>query len=317
MGKMFRALLILLIALSTDYAVAVMPSHPENDSQFHILPNGQNILNLRVNSSKLQFQKGSGVSFSTSHKSAYEKLKKESQTQQDHKVQWALMDLDSGEMVSESLDSQRKVFGASTSKVFVAGALLDWNQGQFLRDQMQLAANMIVVSSNTAWTNLQQQLGGGSANLGRERNHDFTQKMGYERTRGFQGYLGDIHGNELTAKETVHFMRDTYQGRYPGSEYLWKLMYTSRTGANRGKKYLPKTLFVGGKTGTYDGTTVDPETGSGRNPDGSAYKVKIRNHLMVFNVKGRQYALAVLANSGQDESAALLAGGLYREYLEP
>jgi hypothetical protein len=36
--------------------------------------------------------------------------------------------------------------------------------------------------------------------------------------------------------------------------------------------------------------------------------------LLVFNIDGRQYALAVLANSGSDESAALMAGGLIREY---
>ena len=84
-------------------------------------------------------------------------------------------------------------------------------------------------------------------------------------------------------------------------------MHTCRTGATRGRKYIPKEIFVGGKTGTYDGPTENPETGKN-------YNVKVRNHLLVFNVQGKQFGLAILANTGSDESAALMAGGLIREY---
>lgn len=84
-------------------------------------------------------------------------------------------------------------------------------------------------------------------------------------------------------------------------------MHACRTGASRGRKYMPSSLYVGGKTGTYDGSTENPETGKN-------YNVAIRNHVLIFNVLGRQYGLVVLANTGSDESAALLAGGLLREY---
>lgn len=84
-------------------------------------------------------------------------------------------------------------------------------------------------------------------------------------------------------------------------------MYTSRTGGLRGKKYIPKSIYVGGKTGTYAGPTENPETGT-------SYNVNMRNHVMVFNINGTQYGLAIFANNGSDESVALLAGGLIREY---
>jgi hypothetical protein len=173
---------------------------------------------------------------------------------------------------------------------------------------------MLVISSNTAWTDLQAQIGDGDSNKGRERILDFTQRMGYERTRGFQGSWKNMHGNELTALETAEYLHDTYKANYPGAEVLWKLMHTCRTGSNRGLKYIPSQIFVGGKTGTYDGPSVDPETGKNQNPNGSAYKVAVRNHMMVFYIEGVQYALTVLADSGSDESAALLAGGLIREF---
>ena len=35
--------------------------------------------------------------------------------------------------------------------------------------------------------------------------------------------------------------------------------------------------------------------------------------VIVFNVGGREYGLSILADTGKDESAAALAGGIYRE----
>jgi hypothetical protein len=161
---------------------------------------------------------------------------------------------------------------------------------------------------------LQSQIGDGSSDKGRERNYAFTQRMGYTKTRGYQGYLGSTHGNELVADEAIETLYDIYRGAFPGAELEWKLMHTCRTGASRGRKYIPSSVYVAGKTGTYDGGTENPETGKTKNPDGSDYTVHIRNHVLSFYIDGHQYGLVVLANSGSDESAALLAGGLIREY---
>lgn len=239
--------------------------------------------------------------------SEYLKLKKDSQENISHAVHWSFMNLDTHEVIAQSKNAGKRIFGASSSKIYVGAALLDKQKGQISNAQIQKMADMIVVSSNTAWTSLQQEVGDGNANKGREYIYNFTQDLGHAETRGFQGYLGDLHGNELLAYETVDFLYDIYTKAFPGAETLWKLMYTSRTGASRGKKYIPKNIFVGGKTGTYAGQTENPETGA-------SYNVNVRNHVMVFNINGVQYGLAVFANNGSDESAALLAGGLIREY---
>jgi hypothetical protein len=196
----------------------------------------------------------------------------------------------------------------------VGATLLNKQNGALSSSQLSLMAKMLVVSDNDAWVELQKQAGDGNSDRGRGNVQAFTQGMGYKRMRGFQGSLGKIHGNELTASETAEFLYDTYQDNYVGAETLWKLMYACRTGANRGRKYFPEVYYIGAKTGTYDGSSIDPETGSSRNPDGSTYRVKIRNHVMTFNANGRQYGLVILSNAGSDELVSVLAGGLLREY---
>lgn len=300
---------IFLFFLST---VAFSATHPGNDPNFLDLPNGKNLRSVKVRGSSLFLSKGSGQSFSSGLRERFETLRRDSKEDPEHPVQWVLMDLDQHQVVEQSASPNRKQFGASVSKIYVAGALLDHFAGAISSSQLQLLADMLVVSSNTAWTDLQRQIGGGDSNLGRERIHQFTQRMGYLRTRGFQGYWGDLHGNELTPMELAEFLYDSYQGRYPGAEVVWKVMHTSRTGGSRAKKYLPSSLYVGGKTGTYDGPTVDPETGLEKGADGKPYRVKVRHQVIVFQANGREYGLAILANTGSDESAALLAGGLFR-----
>ncbi len=283
------------------------------DPNFLVLQDGTDLSQVSVGGVKLTLTRGTGNAFTATEKAKFETLRDETQTAADHPVQWVLMNLDNHQVIDRSYNAERKIFGASTSKIFVSGALLNKQNGTFTNSQLQKLADMIVVSSNTAWTDLQQQIGDGNSDLGRERIHKFTQNLGYVNMRGYQGDWNGMHGNELTATELAEYLYDMYHGKFPGAEVTWKLMHTGRTGNVRAKKYLPNTIFVGGKTGTYDGPTTNPDTGSTTNPDGSAYTVKVRNHAIVFQVNGRQYGLAILANTGKEESAALLAGGLFNE----
>lgn len=282
-------------------------NNPVTDRNFVTLPSGKLLTSISVSGTKLSLSKGTGTTFSAANKAAYLSLKTATQSDPAHKVQWTFMDLDSHRVIAKSLSSGKKLFGASSSKIYVAAALLDRQNGSLSASQLQLMADMLVVSSNTAWTELQSQIGDGSSDKGRERIHKFTQRMGYPLTRGYQGYWGSTHGNELVPDEAAETLYDTYNDKFPGAETLWKLMHTCRTGSSRGRKYIPSSIYVGGKTGTYDGPTENPATGG-------QYNVAIRNHVLVFNVDGKQYGLVVLSNSGSDESAALLAGGLLREY---
>lgn len=299
--------LIATLLFTSLQTFAAMPTNPVTDANFSTLPNGVKLQNIAVSGVRLSLTRGIGTKFTATHQASYEKMKADTLTNPKSKVQWAIMDLDAHRVLGESLNSNRKIFGASSSKIFVGGALMNKQNGAISNSQLQLMANMLVVSSNDAWVNLQSQVGDGNANTGRSRIHNFTQGLGLEKTRGYQGYWGNIHGNELTAAETVEYLHSVYKGDFPGSETLWKVMHACRTGASRGLKYLPRTTYVGGKTGTYDGSTVDPETGAGVN-------VAIRNHVLIFNVDGRQYGLTILSNSGSDEATAILAGGLFREF---
>lgn len=304
----------LSVILLTSSAWSAMPSNPVSDSNFMVLPGGKNLSSIAVKGVKLSLTKGKGGAFGSLQQNSYKALKAATQTDRNHKIQWALMDLDRHVVIAKSASAGRKVFGASSSKIYVAGALAHKQKGILTASQTQLMADMIVVSSNVAWVNLQTQVGGGDANKGRAYIHNLTQGLGYKLTRGFQGTWGTMHGNELVATEIVEYLHDLYKGSFVGAETVWKFMHTCRTGAARGLKYIPTSIFVGAKTGTYDGPTTNPETGSTKNPDGSAYKVLIRNHVMVFNVNGKEYGLAILGNTGSDEAVALLAGGLFQEY---
>lgn len=297
----------LVIASLAGAATAAPLTHPSEDPKFTILPGGQDLLKLSSHGSRLKLEMGSGYAFTDKQQAAYEKLKEATKTIPNYKMQWSLMDLDTHQVIDHSLSSNMKIFGASSSKIFVGGVLLNKQNGTLTKSQIQLMADMLVPSDNNAWKELQRQIGDGVDDRGRERIHNFTQKMGYLRMRGFQGNWGKIHGNELTADETTDYLYDIYQQNFVGAETLWKYMHTCRTGALRARKYLPKDVYVGAKTGSYDGESIDPETG---NPT----TVDVFNHVVTFKVDGKQYGLTILANTGVEELTALMAGGLFREY---
>ncbi len=292
--------------LAPAMAAALMPTNPVTDRDFMRLPDGTNLSDIKVSGVKLSLSKGQGGTFGPAARTAYQNIKNDSMNNPASKVQWVLMDLDGHQVIAKSLRSSRRMFGASVAKVYVASTLVDQRDGRLSKSQLQLMSDMLVVSSNTAWTELQKQIGEGDADMGREVIFRFTEAMGYHDTRGWQGSWGSRHGNELTAADLAELMHDTYKGRYAGAETFWKLMHTCRTGSTRARKYIPSSIFVGAKTGTYDGPTTI---------DGVGVNVKVRNHIIVFNHRGHEYALTMLADTGSDETTAVLAGGLLREYL--
>ncbi len=261
---------------------------------------------------------GLDLPFRSQQCAAYSRLKNDTQNTSS-KVQWSLRDLDSGlEVASSGGNSQRRFFGASTSKMFVAAALLEEMKGKLTSWQRVRLDAMIISSSNTAWTELQVELGRlrrtrglcSSADsdwtCGQRGVASFTNRRGYKNTRGYSGNLLGVHGNELNARETSRFLMDTYKDRYPGARVLWNAMERYRTGNQKGNKYLPSRVFVGGKTGTYSGPSE---------VNGVKTHVNARNIAMFFKGKdGRQYGLTVLSDDGRDETVALLAGGVAREY---
>jgi hypothetical protein len=252
--------------------------------------------------------KGEGKDFGEEQRRRYCRLK------QARKIQWVLNDLETGKIISRSNNADECYFGASVAKLFVAAALLNKQNGQFDPNQLALLVRMIVVSSNSAWKELQRQTGDdGTDDSGRRAVDAFVRLMGYTDTKGFQGWWQKkdgtrIHGNELNTAELAKFLYDTYHRHYPGAEVLWEIMQATTTGRHRINKYTPKTIFVGGKTGTYDGPNVSPATVKHKS-------IRARNHVATLKIGNDIYGLSILSNTGSGEDVAVLSGGLMREFL--
>jgi hypothetical protein len=280
------------------------------DDAFFTLENGTNlrIFGGKTISHLLVRKRGEGQHFGKKQRQRYCQLK------QARNIQWALNDLETGEIISRSANADEVYFGASAAKIFVAAALLNKQNGHFDRDQLTLLVKMIVVSSNTAWKELQRQTGDdGTDDSGRAAVDAFIQSMGYTNTKGFQGWWNKkdgtrIHGNELNSMELVKFIHDTYHRHYKGAEVLWEIMQATATGRRRINKYTPQNIFIGGKTGTYDGPNASPATVKLKS-------IRARNHVVNLKIGNKIYGLAILSNTGSGEDVAVLGGGLMREYL--
>ncbi len=306
----FCITLSLYITLLLPFSSIAADNPVEDDEQFFTLLNGTNLRSFGGPEVRqlLSRQQGKGVAFTENQEKLYCRLKKNDQ------VQWCLSDLETGNVISNSPNAGEVFFGASASKIFVAAALLDKQNGEISKKQLILMTRMIVRSNNPAWRELQRQVGtDGSDDAGRQAVHAFIEKMGYENLRAFQGWMtrpdgSRMHGNELNSLDVARFLFDTYHNRYPGAEILWKIMHATRTGSKKIDKYTPSSIYIAGKTGTYHGPNESKATIKHA-------AIKARNHIAVFNSNGKNYSLTILSNTGKDEDVAVLGGGLMREYL--
>ena len=303
---------LILLAVISLRPVHVWAAEQDRESgqDFFILENGVNLRQIGGSYvDKMLIRKtGQGNVFGPKQKTHYCKLKKAAN------IQWVLNDLENGKIISRSANADEPYFGASVAKIFVAAALLHKQKGDFTPDQLKLMVRMIVVSSNTAWKALQRQTGvDGTDDSGRAAVNAFVQSMGYTNTRGFQGWWRQkdgtrIHGNELNTAELARFIFDTYHRKYEGAEVLWEIMQATATGRSRIDKYTPKNVFIGGKTGTYDGPNSSPDTIKHK-------KIRARNHVVSLRIGSKIYGLSILSNTGSAEDVAVLGGGLMREFL--
>ena len=276
---------------------------------FFILDNGKDLRKLADPDAGqlLTPVRGEGTKFGAEEVQKYCKLKNSSQ------VQWTVNDLQTGEIISQSPNAREAFFGASSSKIFVAAALLNKQCGKLDKKQLDLMIKMIVKSDNAAWRELQREAGEGSDDSGRQCVNEFVQQIGCKNTRGFQGWLcmedgTKIHGNELNTMALSRFLYSTYHRDYPGAEILWKIMHATKTGRQKINKYTPREIYIGGKTGTYDGPNESPETIHFKN-------IRARNHVAILKIDDKYYGISILTNTGSSWDVAVLGGGLMREFL--
>ena len=272
------------------------------------LPNGTDLRSLTVRGKKLKLERGEGHAFTSSDRARYHALKAIGQRQKNARIQWALMNLDNEEIIHKSRQPALNFYGASVSKIYIGAGILHKQKGKLSKGQLQELADMVVVSSNRAWGSLQRQTGNGSERKGQEYIQQFTKKLGHKNAIAFRGWMDRLHGNEVSARDMVQLLADTYKQRFEGAETLWKVMHATRTGKTKGLKYLPKSMNVGGKTGTYRGYTVHPQT---QKP----YRANVHHHAMIFKHDGTQYGLVVMTDQSTNEEVALLTAGVVQESL--
>lgn len=300
----------LILVFFTSFLLSNSAVAEVNDEQFFTLSSGLNLRTFGGTEVRdlLSRRKGVGSNFGQKQKQQYCRLKENAE------IQWSLADLETGKNISSSSNAGAAFFGASASKIFVAAALLNKQDGEISKKQLVLMSRMIVRSDNNSWKELQRQAGtGDDDNSGRQAVQSFIEKMGYENLRAFQGWMTSsdgsrLHGNELNSQAVTAFLYDTYHKNYPGAEILWKIMHATRTGSKKIDKYTPQSVFIAGKTGTYHGPNESKET---IDHD----EIKARNHVVIVTIDEKKYSLSILCNTGRDEDVAVLGGGLMREYL--
>lgn len=287
--------LILLFTFSFSL-LALEPS----DYRFYEFSGG-NYLDLKTSNVKNSIQYGSGVLYKSKEKLLFNKTL----SKRSNKLQWDLRDLSNNKSISISSNPNKLFYGASLSKVFVASAFMNITNEIDYRSRQELN-DLIVKSSNTAWGSLQKKIGQGDDDLGRQGVQSFLNNLCIYNSIGFRGYLGKIHGNEINVTDVSRYIQASFDGEYGESKEIFKLLFISRTGKARLKKYFPSSMIIGGKTGTYKGNT---------SIDGKPVVTDSKHHLIVFKYKNKYYSLTVLSDGIDQEVLSVLAYGLFQKYL--
>ena len=223
-------------------------------------------------------------------------------------VDWGVTSLGSRKFIDGSGGVDRIYYGASMSKMFLAAAVLDKHKGSPGRKTLSKLIRLLVISDNDAWRNLTMNLGGGNHLKSNKRLWQFTREMGTVKSLPFIGWLGEKHGNEINVRDINTFLSSAYNDKFRGSDLFWNKMWRVRTGKNRGRKYLPSHLAVGGKTGTWEGPVFLNEFRDKVHQD-------VRHHSVVVERSGEAYVITVLSDGFTDDDVGILVGGLYREYI--
>ncbi|MBT5342317.1 hypothetical protein HOL59_01915 [Candidatus Woesearchaeota archaeon] len=271
-NKIIIISLILLVLFSLTVSAAKYD--PSNPNFFSISSTGNNLKDFD-SENLLIAKQGLGKTFGASEQQKYISLKT------NNEIHWAVIDLETGKLFAQGATANKVVYGASITKPFIAAALLEKDQNL---DSFTWSSifSLIVESKNPDWTPLEKQAGGA------KEVEKFVQKMGYSKTEGSR------HGNKVNALELSQFLYDSYQNHYDGGEALFKIMSACATAAKKGQKYLPKNVYVGGKTGTHE---------------------QYYHMMATINYNNHYYGIVVLGETKSHEDIAVMVGGLFKEYV--
>lgn len=201
------------------------------------------------------------------------------------KVYWAVYDIDNDSLIASSINAKKNVYGASVPKVLVASACISKNKGVLPNStDYSKFIQLLVKSNNDVWTPIQNLAGGGVA------VNNWAKSMGYnmQPARSL--------GNNANAVDMCRFWKDVCKGNFEGAEVIYRITSSCQTSAARSRKYMPNTIFIGGKTGTYNSSNHD-----------SCWIEK----------DGKFYAITILTELGTQgtEAIAQMFKGVYNEYI--
>jgi hypothetical protein len=257
-------------------------------------------------------------------------LSKEKETEVEHYLQenypryklhpevaWSVVNMSNGEAIAWQPD---KCFeGASVVKVYSMASLLGQYNGYPLRAHLREFLPLISVSSNSAWTNVirahlpmpstTEEVVLRSHAMGcYKRIQSFLFRHGYRKTRGGRISIG-AGDSVLTARELARYLFDVQQEKISASFLQMKLMATCSTSDHKGNRYIPDTIFGGGKTGTWQNLAHDMRW---YEVNGTRYGISVLTQL---SQKNSLVVTPCGENSLYNETVAILHGGLLREYI--
>ena len=268
---------IALLVKSKVLSAAVHALNWEKSPDFFTNSNGINLQTLAKRAG-ITLSRNKGLNSSGFSQSKYESAKS------NPNIYWAIYDISKDTLLASSSNATKNVYGASVPKIFVASAALDNNNGNISSGDYEKIIKLLVKSDNNVWTPL-QNLAGGAQSV-----NQWAKKMGYKNQPA------RTQGNNANAIDMCKLYRDVCRNNFKGAEDIFRISSSCQTGASRSRKYMPSSVYIGSKTGTYLKS----------------------NHDCGWVQKGNNfYAIAVFTELGSDGSdyIANMWRGLFNEYV--
>jgi hypothetical protein len=204
----------------------------------------------------------------------------------NRRFHWVVRELDENRIIACSANAGENVIAASISKVVLIAAAL-YHQGGKLQDEAQWRDIIIlgIKSWCSPWWDRVEELAGGTEEVNR-----FTAMLGLPNLR-----VSRYGGNLVNALELSEFYYYVLHNKFAGAEVIYKLTSACETGPAKGRKYMPAYLYLGGKTGFWQGFNHDSR---------------------FFKYNNHWYAIVVLTTDyTPSEELAIVFGGVFREYV--
>ena len=272
------AVLAIALMVRSKVVSAVQALNWEKSPDFFTTSKGINLQSL-AKKVGITLSRNKGLNGSGYSESNYQSAKN------NPNVYWAIYDISKDTLLASSSNATKNVYGASVPKVFVASAALANNNGDISSADYEKMIKLLVKSDNEVWTPIQNLAGGA------QKVNDWAKSMGYNNQPA------RTLGNNANAIDMCKLWRDVCLDNFKGAEVIFRISSSCQTSASRSRKYMPSSVYMGSKTGTY---------------------LKSNHDCGWVQVGDNFYAIAVLTELGSAGSdyIANMWRGLFNEYVK-